>query len=45
MIDGRYKAVIDRFWDVLGRQLARTGLSPNQITWFGLVLVDRKSVV
>ncbi len=39
MIDGRYKAVIDRFWDVLGRQLARTGLSPNQITWFGLVLV------
>ena len=39
MIDGRYKAVIDRFWDFMARGLARSGLSPNQITWMGLALV------
>jgi CDP-diacylglycerol--glycerol-3-phosphate 3-phosphatidyltransferase/archaetidylinositol phosphate synthase len=39
MIDGRYKAEIDRYWDVIARRLAQTGLTPNQITWTGLALI------
>ncbi len=39
MLDGHYKAVTDRFWERLGRSLARTGISPNQVTMLGLALV------
>jgi archaetidylinositol phosphate synthase len=39
MIDGTSKATLDRFWDAVARPLARSGLSPNQITWIGLGLV------
>lgn len=39
MLDGLYKAKIDRFWNILGRGLVLTGLTPNQITLIGLVLV------
>ncbi len=37
MLDGRYKHVQDRFWDRVGRAVAKTGLSPNQITILGTV--------
>lgn len=39
MLDGYSKSTIDRFWDALARPLARSGLTPNQVTWAGLVLV------
>jgi len=39
MLDGRYKAVQDRFWDKVARPLARTGVSPNQLTLLGALLV------
>jgi archaetidylinositol phosphate synthase len=39
MIDGTSKATLDRFWDAVARPLARSGLTPNQITWIGLGLV------
>lgn len=39
MLDGYSKASIDRFWEALARPLARSGLTPNQVTWLGLVLV------
>lgn len=39
MIDGYYKATTDRFWNFLAGGLARTGLSPNQVTFIGLALV------
>ena len=39
MLDGRHKIVIDRFWDRLAHGLARLKISPNQVTWAGLVLV------
>jgi len=39
MLDGYSKASIDRFWEALARPLARSGLTPNQVTWLGLGLV------
>jgi CDP-diacylglycerol--glycerol-3-phosphate 3-phosphatidyltransferase/archaetidylinositol phosphate synthase len=39
MLDGTNKALSDRVWDALALPLARAGLTPNQITWLGLVLV------
>ena len=39
MLDGTNKALSDRVWDALAVPLARAGLTPNQITWLGLLLV------
>jgi archaetidylinositol phosphate synthase len=39
MLDGTNKALSDRVWDALATPLARAGLTPNQITWLGLLLV------
>lgn len=39
MIDGYFKAKIDKFWDFIARYLSRTGLTPNTITWIGLILI------
>jgi CDP-diacylglycerol--glycerol-3-phosphate 3-phosphatidyltransferase len=38
VIDELYKPAMDRFWDRIGRSVARTGLSPNAITTIGLAL-------
>ena len=38
MIDELYKDRMDGGWDRVGRWVARTGLTPNAITWIGLVL-------
>jgi phosphatidylglycerophosphate synthase len=32
VLDGHFKEKQDRFWDPVGRALARLGLSPNQVT-------------
>lgn len=39
MLDGTNKALSDRIWEMLALPLARAGLTPNQITWAGLILV------
>lgn len=39
MIDGNLKGKLDIFWDFIARYLSRTGLTPNMITWLGLILV------
>lgn len=39
MLDGRYKAAQDRFWDRVARPLARTGVTPNTLTVLGTLLV------
>lgn len=39
MIDGHFKAKIDLFWNRLARCLSGCGLTPNMVTWLGLVLV------
>lgn len=39
MIDGYFKHKINVFWDRLAYCLAAAKLSPNTITWLGLVLV------
>lgn len=39
MLDGRYKAVQDRFWDRVARPIASTGISPNALTLLGTLLV------
>jgi CDP-diacylglycerol--glycerol-3-phosphate 3-phosphatidyltransferase/archaetidylinositol phosphate synthase len=39
MLDGAHKTIIDRFWDRAAEPLARSGMTPNQVTWTGLVLV------
>jgi len=38
MIDELYKDRMDRWWDALGRVVARTGLTPNAVTWIGFGL-------
>jgi phosphatidylglycerophosphate synthase len=39
MLDGTNKALTDRVWNQIAIPLARSGLTPNQITWLGLFLV------
>jgi len=39
MLDGLWKDKIDRTWDRLAQPLARAGISPNQVTTIGLLLV------
>lgn len=39
MLDGTYKSEMDRVWDRLAVVLVRLGLTPNQVTLAGLVLV------
>lgn len=39
MIDGLYKARMDRVWDRMAHGLVRMGLTPNQVTVLGLILV------
>ncbi len=38
MLDGLLKSKIDRFWNMPGRILARTGITPNGVTLLGLGL-------
>ena len=38
MIDELYKDRMDRGWDRVGRWVARTGITPNGVTWIGLAL-------
>ena len=38
MIDELYKDRMDGGWDRVGRWVARTGLTPNAVTWLGLWL-------
>jgi phosphatidylglycerophosphate synthase len=38
MIDELYKDRMDLFWDHFGRWVARTGLTPNHVTWLGIAL-------
>lgn len=39
MIDGLTKHVQDRFWDRVGRHLAKTGITADQVTWIGAALL------
>lgn len=39
MIDGLFKHRIDRFWEALAKFLVVLGLTPNQVTWLGLIAV------
>jgi archaetidylinositol phosphate synthase len=39
MLDGSNRGLSERFWHALARPLSRIGLSPNQVTWIGLVFV------
>lgn len=45
MIDGYYKHKIDLFWERLASCLVAAKLSPNTITWIGLVLVIANSLL
>ncbi len=45
MIDGYLKHHMDRHWDRLGQHLVGTGITANQITWLGLVLMIVACVV
>ena len=38
MIDELYKDRMDRFWDAFGRAVARTGMTPDAVTWLGFAL-------
>ncbi len=38
MIDELYKDRMDTGWDRVGRWVARSGLTPNAVTWLGLLL-------
>ena len=40
MIDGYYKNHIDRFWEYLAKGLVAIKLTPNQVTWLGLILLS-----
>ena len=39
MLDGLHREVTERFWHGLARPLARSGISPNAVTWIGLFLI------
>jgi phosphatidylglycerophosphate synthase len=39
MLDGTNRGIGERFWHSLAAPLVRAGLTPNQVTWIGLVLV------
>ena len=39
MLDGTKRNWAEQFWQSLARPLAATGVTPNQVTWTGLVLV------
>ncbi len=39
MLDGLHKSRTDIVWQAIARPLAATGITPNQVTWLGLVLV------
>lgn len=39
MIDGLMKNVIDPMWERMAQPLVRAGLSPNQVTAIGLILI------
>ena len=39
MIDGLMKNVIDPMWERMARPLIRAGLTPNQVTGLGLLLI------
>jgi CDP-diacylglycerol--glycerol-3-phosphate 3-phosphatidyltransferase/archaetidylinositol phosphate synthase len=39
MIDGLNRNWLGRVWEDIARPLARTGVTPNQVTWIGLALV------
>lgn len=44
MIDELYKDRMDRWWDAVGRIVARTGLTPNAVTWISLILAGSNAV-
>ena len=39
MIDGLLKSKIDPIWEAMSTPLVRAGLTPNQVTFAGLVLI------
>jgi len=39
MLDGKWKHLQDPFWDRLGLVLARRGITANQVTWAGTLLM------
>ena len=39
MLDGKFKSRIDVYWEYAARPLIGAGLTPNQVTWMGLVLL------
>ncbi|MBF0187598.1 MAG: CDP-alcohol phosphatidyltransferase family protein [Magnetococcales bacterium] len=45
MIDGLYKATLDRFWNRLARGLVILGFSANGVTWTGLALATLVSAL
>ena len=39
MLDGLQRSWTERAWEAVARPLASAGLTPNQVTWLGLLLV------
>lgn len=44
MIDGLIKTKIDPLWEAMATPLVRAGLTPNQVTFAGLILVSLASL-